>query len=168
MAVSVSGIIHRLWCLVILCGLILLVVLYLWSLEVEGPSAGQTSNAVNSRLLLQKLWDLPTPHTGTTQSASQLPLSAAHLLSDLEPSIDKSPSLSEAMIIEVQKKLPSLPIAYWNRHKDTPMFYMNESCAKFPSIFDLDFTNIYWQSLHTSNGTFQLLGAYYDVRQIAR
>jgi len=154
MAVSASQTKRRLLCLVILWGLILLAVLHLWSHEVEGPNAGLTSNSVNSHLLLQKLGDPQTSHI------------EAHLLFDLEPSIDKSPSLSEAMIIEeVQKKLPSLPIAYWNRHKGSPMFYKNESCAKFPSVFDLEFTNIYWQNLYTSNGTFQLFGAYYDVRQ---
>ena len=169
MAVSASRILHRLLCLVVLWGLIVLAVLHLRSHEAGGPNAGLTSNSVNSRLLLQKLGDPRTPHTEATQSTSQLPLSAAHLLFDLEPSIDKSPSLSEAMIIEdVQKKLPSLPIAYWNRHKNTSMFYKNESCAKYPSVFDLEFRNIYWQNLHTSNGTFQLFGAYYDVRQTSK
>ena len=154
MAVSASQTKRRLLCLVILWGLILLAVLHLWSHELVGPNAGLTSNSVNSHLLLQKLGDPQTPHIET------------HLLFDLEPNIDKSPSLSEAMIIEeVQKKLPSLPIAYWNRHKGRPMFYKNASCAKFPSVFDLEFTNIYWQNLYTSNGTFQLFGAYYDVRQ---
>ena len=166
MVVSASRNLRQLLCLVVLWGLIVLTVLHLWNHEVERPNAGLTRNSVNSHLLLQKLGDPRTPHIEATQRASQLPLSAARLLSELEPSIDKSPSLSEAMIIEeVQKKLPSLPITYWNRHKNRPMFYKNASCAKFPSVFDLEFTNIYWQNLHTSNGTFQLFGAYYDVRQ---
>ena len=169
MAVCASRFMHRLLRLVVIWGLIVLAVLYLWSHEVEGPNAGVTSSSVNSHLLLQKLGDPRTPHTEATQSTSQLPLSAAHLLFGLESSTDESPSLSEAMIIEeVQKKLPSLPIAYWNRHKNRPMFYKNESCAKFPSVFDLEFRNIYWQNLHTSNGTFQLFGAYYDVRQTSK
>jgi hypothetical protein len=45
------------------------------------------------------------------------------------------------------------------------MFYKNECCAEFPSVFDLEFINIYWQNLHTFNGIFQLFGAYYDVQQ---
>ena len=166
MAVSASQIQRNFLCLVVLWGLIVLVVLYLWNHVVEGPNAGLTSNSVDSLLLLQKLGNPQTPHTKATRNASQLSLSAAHLLSDLEPNNDKSSSLSEAMIIEeVQKKLPSLPIAYWNRHKNTHTFYKNASCAKFPSEFDLEFINNFWQNLRTSDGTFQLLGAYYDVLQ---
>ena len=170
MAFSASWNLRCLLCLMVLWGLIVLPVLRLCSHEVEGPNAGLTNSSVISHRLLQKLDDPRTPHMEATQIASQSPLSAAHLLFDLEPSIDKSPSLSEAMIIEeVQKQLPSLPIAYWNRHKtDSNMFYKNESCAKFPSVFDLEFRNIYWQNLHTSNGTFQLFGAYYDVRQASK
>lgn len=166
MAACGSRFLHRMLCLVVLWGLIMLAMFHLRSHAVEGPDVGLTSNSVNSRLLLQKVGDPRTPHTEATASTSQSPLSAAQLLLELEPSIDKSPSLSEAMIVEeVQKKLPSLPIVYWNRHKDRPMFYKNESCAKFPSIFDLEFSNIYWQNLDTTNGTFQLFGAYYDVRK---
>lgn len=32
-------------------------------------------------------------------------------------------------------------------------------------MFELEFSNIYWQTQRTSNGTFQLLGAYYDIRE---
>ena len=39
---------------------------------------------------------------------------------------------------------------------------------RFPSIFDLEFNNIYWQTLRSSNGTFQLFGAYYDDRKLSR
>lgn len=35
---------------------------------------------------------------------------------------------------------------------------------RFPSMFDLEFSNLYWQTLRTSNGTFQLYGAYLDKR----
>lgn len=31
-------------------------------------------------------------------------------------------------------------------------------------MFDLEFNNLYWQTLRTSNGTFQLYGAYLDKR----
>lgn len=57
---------------------------------------------------------------------------------------------------QVQKTLPSLPIIYWNKNKNRPMYYKNESCARFPSIYELEFNNIYWQTLVTSNGTFQV------------
>ena len=113
----------------------ILALFHIPSFNKDGPNAGQRSK--------RKLGDHRSPRTEAAHNTKYLPSSAPHLLFDNEPSIDKSPSLSEAMIIEeVQKKLPSLPIAYWNRHKNTSMFYKNESCAKFPSVFDLEFRNI--------------------------
>lgn len=89
---------------------------------------------------------------------------------------------------DVEEKLPSLPIAYWTKHKaiQAQANSKTKQCAKYPSIFDLHFNNIYWQvrhqtmdlaqflevinnrfwqTLQTTNGTFQLFGAYYDVRK---
>ena len=166
MAAFASLIRHKASCLMVLVCLIMFGVIYLRTHLVEGPNAELRSNSVERILLPQNLGNPQTPHTEATGSASQLPLSAAHLLSDLEPNNDKSQRLSEAIIIEeFQKRLLSLPIAYWNRYKNTPMFYKNKSCAKFSSEFDLEFINNFWQNLHTSDGTFQLFGAYYDVRQ---
>jgi hypothetical protein len=145
MANSVLWILQRIFFLLAFLGLVLLASFQLWTHKVQWPNAE------------------------TTNSTRQLSSSAARLLYDLEPSIDKSPSLSEAMLVEeVQKKLPSLPIAYWNRHKNRPMFYKKKGCAKFPSVFDLEFSNNYWQTLRTSNGIFQLFGAYYEVRQTSK
>ncbi|KAL1454978.1 hypothetical protein WDU94_009105 [Cyamophila willieti] len=87
----------------------------------------------------------------------------------LEPYVDKSPSQSEPILLEeIQNRLPSLPIIHWNKLKNKNMFYKNESCAKFPSIFELEFNNVYWQTLYSSNGTFHFYGAYYDVRKLSR
>ncbi|KAK6634678.1 hypothetical protein RUM43_012079 [Polyplax serrata] len=87
----------------------------------------------------------------------------------LEPDIDRFPDKSDEKIInKIEKNLPSLPIAYWTKNKNQVKFYKNESCARFPSIYDLQFNNVYWQTLVTSNGTFQLYGAYYDVRKFSR
>lgn len=61
-------------------------------------------------------------------------------------------------------RFPSLPIAYWSKQKDAPP-KKSSTCAKFPSIFDLEFNNNFWQTLRSSNGTFQLFGAYYDIRK---
>ena len=44
----------------------------------------------------------------------------------------------------------------------------NTSCAKYPSVYDIHFNNIYWQQTDTSNGTFFLYAAYLDVRQSLR
>lgn len=87
----------------------------------------------------------------------------------LEPRTDKTVNHPDEDIInEIQNVLPNLPISYWNKNKNKAIFYKNESCAKFPSVYDLEFNNLYWQSLHTSNGTFHLYGAYYDVRKLSR
>ena len=43
--------------------------------------------------------------------------------------------------------------------------YKNKTCAKFPTIYDININNIYWQETDTSNGTFYLYGAYLDVRK---
>ncbi|KAJ8973015.1 hypothetical protein NQ317_004613 [Molorchus minor] len=109
---------------------------------------------LNSRFLLQKRLDPLTRHAESTTESM-----------DLEPFVDKSPSLSEDNLIDdIQKRMPNLPIVYWNKNKNKPMG-LNSTCAKFPSMFDLEFNNLYWQTLHTSNGTFQLWGAYLDKRQ---
>lgn len=108
---------------------------------------------LNSRLLLQKRLDPLTRHADSTTETI-----------DEEPFIDKSPSLSEDKLVEdIQKRMPNFPIAYWNKNKNKPMGF-NNTCARFPSMFDLEFNNIYWQTLRTTNGTFQLFGAYMDNR----
>ncbi|XP_018323544.1 uncharacterized protein LOC108735849 [Agrilus planipennis] len=109
---------------------------------------------LNSRYLLQKRLDLLTKHADSSTTESI----------DLEPFVDKSPSLSEDKLVEeIQYRMPNIPIVYWNQNKNKPMGF-NNTCALFPSMFDLEYNNIYWQTLRTSNGTFQLLGAYLDVR----
>lgn len=107
---------------------------------------------VGGRLLLQKHLDPLTRHADLTTEVN------------LEPDIDKSPMLTEDKLVEeVQNRMPNLPIAYWNKNKNRLM-HINSTCAKFPSVFELEFNNIYWQTLRTSNGTFQLYGAYFDNR----
>lgn len=118
--------------------------------------------AVHGRWLLHQFAESPQP-----QSSPPPPDLLAQL--DLEPRVDKRPSRNEdALIQDFQKSVPNVPVQFWNKVKNRPMFYKNESCAKFPSIFELEFNNIYWQTLRTSNGTFQLYGAYYDIRNMSR
>jgi hypothetical protein len=138
-----SRALRHIYYLVIIWRLMILVLFHFFIFNIGGPNAGLRSNSVKSRLLLWKLGDHLSPHTEAAHNTRYLPSSAPHILFDIEPSTDKSPSLSEAVVIEeVQKKLPSLSIAYWNCHKNRHVFYKNESCAKFPSVFDLDFSNI--------------------------
>ena len=39
------------------------------------------------------------------------------------------------------------------------------TCARFPHLYDLHISNLYWQETETSNGTFYLYGAYMDRRK---
>ncbi|XP_047102399.1 uncharacterized protein LOC124721457 [Schistocerca piceifrons] len=157
--------VRRLVVALVAWGLALVAVLQLTS-DAGGASRPVLSGP--SRLLLHKMTDARTARSELT---TQLNATADQLdaLVSLEPLVDKSAAWSEARIVqEVQRQIPSLPIAYWNRHKNKAMYYKNESCAKFPSIFELEFNNVYWQTLQTSNGSFQLYGAYYDVRRFSR
>ncbi|XP_043482475.1 uncharacterized protein LOC122511359 isoform X1 [Leptopilina heterotoma] len=98
---------------------------------------------------------------------------------NLDPLLDKRPLKSEDELIQdIEDRLPSLPVAYWNKNskfltsqsssKAAKTTNKSACVAKYPSIYDLEFNNIYWQSLRTSNGTFQLFGAYYDVRKLSK
>lgn len=74
---------------------------------------------LNSRFLLQKRLDPLTRHADSTTESM-----------DLEPFVDKSPSLSEDNLIEdIQKRMPNLPIVYWNKNKNKPMG-LNNTCAR--------------------------------------
>ncbi|KAJ8890973.1 hypothetical protein PR048_010482 [Dryococelus australis] len=150
--------------LTLLWGLVIVALLHLYSqhMEEESKSFGYY---IKSRLLLQKLIDSHTPLPETKVTA----VSPLEELLLLEPKVDKSPVLTEDQVIqEIQRKLPSLPITFWNQYKNKAMYFKNSSCARLPSIFELEFNNIYWQTLRTSNGTFQLFGAYYDIRKLSR
>jgi len=78
--------------------------------------------------------------------------------------IDRSPKKTDKEVIkDLQKQLPNLPLVYLADKKG--FHYKNKTCAKFPTIYDININNIYWQETDTSNGTFYLYGAYLDVRK---
>ncbi|XP_043250914.1 uncharacterized protein LOC122396497 [Colletes gigas] len=94
---------------------------------------------------------------------------------DLEPLLDKRPAKTEEELIqEIEQRLPSLPLAYWNKNSKysggQAKSKGNDSCSslKYPSIYDIEFNNVYWQTMRTSNGTFQFFGAFYDRRKLSR
>ncbi|XP_066584794.1 uncharacterized protein [Prorops nasuta] len=94
---------------------------------------------------------------------------------DLEPLLDKRPAKSEEELIqEIEDRLPSLPLSYWTKNSKSPQSKTSKSTTgscpglRYPSIFDLEFNNVYWQTLRTTNGTFQLFGAFYDRRKLSR
>ncbi|CAB3369777.1 uncharacterized protein LOC135935988 [Cloeon dipterum] len=127
--------------------------------NLQGLVLTQKGAAVNGRLLLQQPPPPVTADASTTEN-----------LLELEPLVDRSPVKNEnAIVEEVQRSLPSLPLEYWSKTaKNKVGLSKNGSCAKYPSPYELEFNNIYWQTLRTSNGTFQLYGAYYDVRHLSR
>jgi hypothetical protein len=57
----------------------------------------------------------------------------------------------------------NIPDYYFSdKNKKTARF--NNTCAKFPDLFDLRFKNDLWQVQKTSNGTLLLFNAYWDER----
>lgn len=125
------------------------------------------ARSINTRLLLEKVVDSWTPRLLTERAADNSTTERA-LNNHVEPLVDKTPSLSEEKMLEqLQSKIPNLPSAYWKKPKFRPT-HKNATCAKYPSVYELDFDNVYWQVAHTSNGTFYLYGAYYDVRPLNR
>ena len=78
--------------------------------------------------------------------------------------IDRSPKKPDKEVIkDLERHLPNLPLVYLADKKG--FHYKNKTCAKFPTIYDININNIYWQETDTTNGTFYLYGAYLDVRK---
>lgn len=95
------------------------------SLNYKDPNLTSTPMFLNIsyssyfRFLLQKRLDPLTRHADSTTESN-----------DLEPFVDKSPSLSEDNLIQdIQKRMPNLPIVYWNKNKNKPMGF-NNTCAR--------------------------------------
>ena len=118
--------------------------------------------ASNSRELLARVLSgadntstLPTVSTTATTEFNAL---------EASPAVDNSPKLNETdLVLRLQPQMPNLPLVYWQENKNKKL-NKNTTCAKFPSVYDLHFNNIYWQVTETTNGTFYLYGAYLDVR----
>ncbi|XP_076644683.1 uncharacterized protein LOC143354458 [Halictus rubicundus] len=126
----------------------------------RSPADSSFSNSAGSGIL--------TTLTTLSNSPTKNPL-------DLEPLLDKSPAKTEEELIrEIEQRLPSLPLAYWNKNSKYSGVQSkvkgNDSCSnlKYPSIYDIEFNNVYWQTMRTSNGTFQFFGAFYDRRKLSR
>jgi hypothetical protein len=61
-------------------------------------------------------------------------------------------------------KTGNLPDVYLDDKAKKPSRF-NQSCARFPGIFDLKFKNDHWQVQKTSKGSLYLFNAYLDKRQ---
>ena len=144
----------------------------------DGPTNARASSSLSlSRYLLQRSSadssfsnsagsNLLTTLTTLSNSPTKNPL-------DLEPLLDKRPAKTEEELIqEIEQRLPSLPLSYWNKNSKFAGVKSkgNSSCSylRYPSIYDIEFNNVYWQTMRTSNGTFQFFGAFYDRRKLSR
>ncbi|XP_063607392.1 uncharacterized protein LOC134782012 [Penaeus indicus] len=98
--------------------------------------------------------------------------SLVHVTSNIsseEPNMEEilfvPPTLSpEEKIRRVEKASRNLPIGFAERSHGKKK--MNNSCAHFPSVYDIHYNNMYWQTVKTSNGKFHFYGAYYDNRTL--
>ncbi|KAM3957850.1 LOW QUALITY PROTEIN: uncharacterized protein ACR2FA_008117 [Aphomia sociella] len=124
--------------------------------RLQPPPAGRARAApAPPRLLLQSEPAASTP--AAAAAAQPLPATDARVLSEDELRAD------------AERRLPSLPLAYWHKHKDDKnKFFKKKDCAPFPSIYDLEFHNTYWQTFHSSEGVFHFYGAYLDARNASR
>ncbi|CAG5104374.1 Protein of unknown function [Cotesia congregata] len=95
--------------------------------------------------------------------------------------LDERPPRSEQELInEMENQFPSLPVVSWYKRSTTTTTTStteqtgndtktNKLCVpRYPNILELEFNNKYWQTLKSSNGTFQLFGAYYDIRKLSK
>ena len=70
---------------------------------------------------------------------------------------------TEEFFTNLQEMWPNIPILQWWKNKNRKV---SDSCWKIPNILDLHYSNKYWQVKRTTNGTFYLYSAYYDVRKV--
>ena len=131
------------------------------------------SASMNTRELLQKEIQGPSGKAGATSASvpaastteTQQPLVDLLIAS---PLVDKSPAKAEKQLLtDLQAQLPNLPLAFLQEVKNKN-YGLNKTCAKYPTIYDIHISNVYWQEQSTSNGTFYLYGAYLDVRKTNR
>ena len=70
---------------------------------------------------------------------------------------------TEEFFTNLQEMWPNIPILHWWKNKDRKV---SDNCWKIPNILDLHYSNKYWQVKRTTDGTFYLYAAYYDVRTV--
>ncbi|CAL4066825.1 unnamed protein product [Meganyctiphanes norvegica] len=128
------------------------------------------TRAIHRGLYLIVLWSslcyLIFRFSGQDDTASFVNSNTKFVPLEAEPLIDRKPTPSELDLAnQIQKNVPNLPIIYWQKYRGKLM-KMNRTCAKFPSLYDINYNNMYWQILKSSNWSFYLYGAYYDNRTL--
>jgi len=120
-------------------------------------------NLPSRELLLLQQQKMQTDNTTVSSLQSTTETTEINIY-EAQPFIDRSRKLNETEKAAIlQAKIPNLPLVYWFENKNK-VRSKNKTCAKYPSVYDMNFNNIYWQQAETSNGTFFLYGAYLDVR----
>ena len=94
----------------------------------------------------------------------------SNVISDkISVSVDYSPALSEQdLLLSLSNASNNLALSSWSRVWKNAKSKSASACRpEFPSLFELDYNNVYWQRFQASvgnNGTFYLFAAYYDDR----
>ncbi|XP_063854098.1 uncharacterized protein LOC135096507 isoform X2 [Scylla paramamosain] len=66
-------------------------------------------------------------------------------------------------LARIVRRIPNVPLSYTLGNKPVKNA-KDKKCSKYPTLYDIQFNNIYWQVLHTTNGTFYLYSAFFDNR----
>lgn len=90
---------------------------------------------------------------------------------DVEPHIDTSPALSEDdQLTNIEVDTNNLALSYWLKARKYPKpnaktGSSGKACrVEFPSPYELEYNNVYWQKFTPGNSSFYLYNAYYDDR----
>ncbi|CAG0924224.1 unnamed protein product [Notodromas monacha] len=74
----------------------------------------------------------------------------------------------EETLIRMEAEVPNVPVKFWRSvEKKLHTMQKGGNCAQMPNIFELAFENLVWQQVKTSNGTFSLYSAYFDIRPLS-
>ena len=63
----------------------------------------------------------------------------------------------------LQSRIPNLPALSWLAMKNITR-HKTSGCSSYPSVFDIEYRNKYWQMFSCQDSTFHLYGAYLDNR----
>lgn len=64
-----------------------------------------------------------------------------------DPLVDKETKTVEDLILEAARTIRNIPHPPFilGKKEGGPKFYRNASCARFPTVYDLEFSNTFWQ-----------------------
>ncbi|CAL4119663.1 unnamed protein product [Meganyctiphanes norvegica] len=87
------------------------------------------------------------------------------IIHKMVPMTDKTIYTKEKVFELIQQQKGNIPVQYSKSQK----FWTekNQTCGKYPKLFDLNFNNHHWQFFKTVNGSyFYILSAFYDNRTL--